>query len=333
MALNFSPRSDASATRAYYLRSDELLPGAQPVLLGKGWQRLGVAEFTEAGFRRLTDGLHPDTGRLLTQRVKQNRIDGWDATFNAPKTISLAIEFAPGGERLRQAGLEALQETFAALVEPSARVRYQDADKRPQSRFTGELLAVAFPHALARPQDGRDPLPHAHWHVYIANWTHDPVRNKGYALNTLDMQKHLPSVESDWHRRYRAKVEAMGFKTVDNGRYWDLGGIPRRTVTKFSERRAAIEKLLAAKEFVSGKLRDAVGLITRDGKERVEPETLRDVWRARLTEAEARAFRTLERKPKQWRGPRRSHARHLAFVQNAVTLAAEQIKDHIYERR
>lgn len=333
MTLSFMARSNASATRAYYLRSDELLPGVSPELVGKGWERIGVSEYTPAAFKALTDGRHPDIGKLLGQRVGHNRIDGWDATFSAPKSISLAIEFSPHGEKLREAGKQALIEAFTAQIEPRARVRYRDPQNGSQSRDARELLAVVFPHALARPQDGRDPMPHAHWHLYVANWTHDPVRQKGFALNTLDLQKHLPHVELEWHRRFRQKAEALGYRTKDAGRFWEVQGVPRSTVEKFSERRSAITKMFEESKRVTEKLRSMAGMLTRSDKQPEEPESLREVWRGKLTESEEKMFRQLKARPKVGRGPVRGHAKHLAMIRKVATLAAERVQERAYEYR
>jgi conjugative relaxase-like TrwC/TraI family protein len=130
-------------------------------------------------FANLSQGQHPQTGeQLVRQRSSYEYQDaegktiktmehraGWDATFSAPKSVSLTA-LVGGDERVREAHRE------------SVRVAVDQLERYTQARIggnhppetTGKFVAAKFEHDTARPVDGYV-APQLHTHVVVFNVT------------------------------------------------------------------------------------------------------------------------------------------------------------------
>ncbi len=84
---------------SYYLDSGEP-PGRW---FGHGAAELGLdGVVDDEAFLAVMAGLHPTTGERLGRRFGDGSVRGFDATFSAPKSVS--VLFAVGDEQLRRAG-------------------------------------------------------------------------------------------------------------------------------------------------------------------------------------------------------------------------------------
>src|SRR5258708_4763166 len=103
----------SNARENYYTQGDQIR-GEWHGRLAEQWGLHG--EVGEENFQRLTDGQHPSTGEQLIRhkaareyvnehgqkvRTMEHRA-GWDATFSAPKSVSLTA-LVGGDERIREA--------------------------------------------------------------------------------------------------------------------------------------------------------------------------------------------------------------------------------------
>ena len=149
------------------------------------WQGRLATQFGLAGavsaedFAKLSQGQHPQTDeQLVRQRASYEYQDadgktvttmehraGWDATFSAPKSVSLTA-LVGGDERVREAHRE------------SVRVALDQLERYTQARIggnhppetTGKFLAAKFEHDTARPVDGYV-APQLHTHAVVFNVT------------------------------------------------------------------------------------------------------------------------------------------------------------------
>jgi len=149
------------------------------------WQGKLAEHFGLAGgvgaqeFARLSKGQHPFTGEQLVQhRAAHQYIDeqgkavtsmehraGWDATFSAPKSVSLTA-LVGGDDRVREAHREAVSVVLGELE------RYTQAriGGNHPAETTGRFVAAKFEHDTARPVDGYA-APQLHTHAVIFNMT------------------------------------------------------------------------------------------------------------------------------------------------------------------
>lgn len=149
------------------------------------WQGRLAARFSlhgpvsEQDFSRLSQGQHPESGeQLVKQRASYQYQDssgktvktmehraGWDATFSAPKSVSLTA-LVGGDIRVRDAHREAVT---AALSELECYTQARIGGNHP-AEITGKFIAAKFEHDTARPVDGYV-APQIHTHAVIFNIT------------------------------------------------------------------------------------------------------------------------------------------------------------------
>ncbi len=130
-------------------------------------------------FHRLAGGQHPQTGEQLVQHrqsfeyqdAKGKTIKsvehraGWDATFSAPKSVSLTA-LVGGDSLVREAHRMAVTTALGELE------RYTQArlgGNRP-AESTGQFIVAKFEHDTSRPVDGYA-APQLHTHAVIFNLT------------------------------------------------------------------------------------------------------------------------------------------------------------------
>src|SRR5688572_21930389 len=94
--LRITPSKSAAGAQRYYteglVKQDYLSEGQEVTgqWSGHAAEMLGLrGEVAAEAFARLTENLHPITGKKLMLRQKANRRVGYDFTFSAPKGISL----------------------------------------------------------------------------------------------------------------------------------------------------------------------------------------------------------------------------------------------------
>src|SRR5580693_1620563 len=149
------------------------------------WQGRLAAQFGVAGavsaedFARLSQGQHPQTGeQLVRQRASYEYKDadgktvktmehraGWDATFSAPKSVSLTA-LVGGDDRVRAAHRDSVQVALEQLEHyTQARI---GGNHPPET--TAKFIAAKFEHDTARPVDGYV-APQLHTHAVVFNIT------------------------------------------------------------------------------------------------------------------------------------------------------------------
>ena len=147
---------------------------------GRLAEKFGLAGAVSAeDFARLSQGQHPQTGeQLVRQRASYEYTDadgktvktmehraGWDATFSAPKSVSLTA-LVGGDDRVREAHRESVRIALEHLEHYTmARI----GGNHP-AEATAKFVAAKFEHDTARPVDGYA-APQLHTHAVIFNIT------------------------------------------------------------------------------------------------------------------------------------------------------------------
>ena len=138
-----------------------------------------VGTVSAEDFAKLSRGQHPETGeQLVRQRASYEYQDadgktiktmehraGWDATFSAPKSVSLTA-LVGGDDRVREAHRDSVRIALEQLEHyTQARI---GGNHPPET--TGRFVAAKFEHDTARPVDGYV-APQLHTHAVIFNIT------------------------------------------------------------------------------------------------------------------------------------------------------------------
>jgi conjugative relaxase-like TrwC/TraI family protein len=165
-----------SDAQSYY-KQEETVKGEWQ---GKLAVSLGLSgEVAPLEFSRLTEGMHPLTEAQMVRHregTEYTKADGsvtkpvehragWDATFSAPKSVSLTA-LVGGDERVTEAHRAAVT---TALNELEKYTHARIGGNNP-AEVTGKFVAAKFEHDTARPVNGYA-APQLHTHAIIFNVT------------------------------------------------------------------------------------------------------------------------------------------------------------------
>ena len=232
-------------------------------------------------FARLTEGQHPHTEAQLVRHQVSKTYEGkygkevtsvehragWDATFSAPKSVSLTA-LVGGDERVREAHRE------------SVRVALNELEKYTQARIgnvhapetTGKFVAATFEHDTARPVDGYA-APQLHTHAVIFNVTE---RDNGQT-RALQPQELFTS-QRLCHQRLPFRIgDAVYWAWVMSWSVASMGSrrsraIRKSTLEASSPRREQIQDHLRERGIVGAGAAQVAAHRTRDSKELLSPE-------------------------------------------------------------
>jgi conjugative relaxase-like TrwC/TraI family protein len=246
--------------------------------LAKEWGLHGNVGNEE--FARLSEGRHPESDAQLVKhqpaRTYDNRYGkqitssehraGWDATFSAPKSVSLTA-LVGGDDRVRGAHRE------------SVRVALHELERYTQARIgnvhapetTGKFITATFEHDTARPVDGYA-APQLHTHAVIFNMTE---RDNGQtrALQERSLFQSQQYATSVYRSELAMRLQGFGYE-IERGKHGqpEIKGYSQEYLEASSPRRIQI------KEHLQEIGRDGAGAAqvaahrTRDRKEIHSPE-------------------------------------------------------------
>jgi conjugative relaxase-like TrwC/TraI family protein len=153
--------SEGKSTQDYYSDKDQ----SMGTWGGKAAINLGLeGDIKKEDFGSLCDNLIPGSDQKLTPRNNSERRVGYDFTFNASKSVSLAYTFGSENDKkqLLQAFHESVTETMTEIeTGVQARVRTKGQN---ENRDTGNIVYGEFTHFTSRPVDNV-PDPHLHTHL------------------------------------------------------------------------------------------------------------------------------------------------------------------------
>jgi conjugative relaxase-like TrwC/TraI family protein len=277
----------AAAARQYYaegLRREDYYSEGQEVAgkwHGKAAALLGLTgDVKPDAFAALVENRHPETGERLTARMREGRVVGYDLNFHAPKSLSVLYALT-GDDEILKAFRSAVAETMGEIeAQTATRVRKGGAQ---ENRVTGNFAWAEFVHFTARPIGGI-PDPHLHVHCFAFNATFDTEESRWKAANFRDIKQDAPYSQAVFHSRLTEKLAGLGYGIERTRQGWEVRGIPRSVIDKFSRRSAQIERLAHEKGITDPKEKDALGAASREGKRHglTYPDLLA-AWGVRLT--------------------------------------------------
>ncbi len=276
----------AAAARAYYiegLKREDYYSEKQEVVgqwHGLAAELLGLeGKVAAKDFAALAENCNPLTGQKLTPRTKLDRRVGYDLNFHAPKSLSVLYALS-GDKQILAAFRAAVIETMGSIeTATTTRVRQKGAQSE---RVTGNLVWAEFVHFTARPVGGI-PDPHLHAHCFAFNSTFDPVEERWKAASWAAIKKDAPYNEAVFHSLLTDKLAGLGYGIERTRGGWEVAGIPRAVIDKFSRRTAEIERMADAAGITDAKAKDALGAASREGKRRgLTNADLLAAWNVRL---------------------------------------------------
>ncbi len=230
---------------------------------------VGAEEFT-----RLSEGQHPQTSKqlVLHRAVHQYRNAqgemvspvehraGWDATFSAPKSISLTA-LVGGDDRVREAHHEAVN---VALNELERYTQARIGGNSP-AETTGQFVAAKFEHDTARPVDGYS-APQLHTHVVVFNMT-ERENGKMRALQPHSLFESQQFATAVYQSHLTYKLRDLGYE-IEAGKSGapEIKGYMQEYLDASSPRRQQIEEALSRSGFSGPEAAQIAAHNTRDKK-------------------------------------------------------------------
>jgi conjugative relaxase-like TrwC/TraI family protein len=231
-------------------------------------------------FARLSEGQHPESGAQLVKhqpaRTYENERGkeitsvehraGWDATFSAPKSVSLTA-LVGGDDRVRDAHRESVRVALGELERyTQARIGNVHA---PET--TGKFIAATFEHDTARPVDGYA-APQLHTHAVIFNMT-ERENGQTRALQERSLFQSQQYVTTVYRSELALRLNGLGYE-IERGKHGqpEIKGYSQEYLDASSPRR---EQIIGHLQEIG---RDGAGAAqvaahrTRDSKELHSPE-------------------------------------------------------------
>src|ERR1700677_5172746 len=271
-AQTYHAKEFTSAEQNYWKQGD--------AILGE-WQGQLAANYGLTGgvdtkhFAHLSEGQNPLTGEQLVQHRKAQEYTaadgttvkpvehraGWDATFSAPKSVSLTA-LVGGDNRVREAHRQAVT---IALTELERYTQARIGGNNP-AETTGKFIAAKFEHDTARPVDGYA-APQLHTHAVIFNMTERPdgstraLQPQGY----FDSQQFATAV---YQSELTYRLRNLGYE-IEAGKSGapDVKGYTPEYLEASSPRRQQIEEAIARSGFSGPEAAEIAAHNTRDRKE------------------------------------------------------------------
>jgi len=329
-ARTYHAREFASQQQNYWSRDQQGHSEWQGRLAQK-WNLSGAVEAEH--FARLSEGQHPHTdvqlvrhqvsrtyeGKFGKEVTSAEHRAGWDATFSAPKSVSLTA-LVGGDDRVREAHRESVRAALSELERyTQARIGNVHA---PET--TGKFVAATFEHDTARPVEGYA-APQLHTHAVIFNVTE---RDNGQtrALQPHEIFVSQRYVTAVYRSELALRLEKLGYG-VERGKHGqpEIRGYTKEYLEASSPRREQIKDHLREQGIDGAAAAQIAAHHTRDSKELLSRE---EVLR-RHRELAAQFGHQADRVVAQARIHGQYQAREPEMhAQRAVTWA----RDHVFER-
>ena len=233
-----------------------------------------------------------DEGKPMLREVAQ-RI-GWDMTFSAPKTVSVAFAAAEGElrDQILAAHHAAVERSLTWIESQAAETRRGKAGKDVHE---AGMVISRHTHFAARPHDQHhdgtadmqcDPDLHSHCLAYNLGLDQ---KGKWGALETAEIYRQKMAVGALYRAELAAGLSRLGFQIEDEIHLDDQGkeqfrafkvaGIPDELAAEMSGRRAQIETAMRESPELTAQ---EANLKTRQQKDEPPFEELTKQWRTHL---------------------------------------------------
>lgn len=276
---------NAGVAADYYSQTDDYYRdrGHSPTQWqGRGAEALGLrGEVLTAQAEAILLGQLPNGERV----GGDDHRPGWDATFSAPKSVSVAA-YVHGDDRLIAAHDRAVSDALAYMEREAAATRIRE-DGAIRTEATGNIIAATYRHDVSREGE-----PDLHTHSVIANIT----QSQDGQWRSLE-SRPLYRLQTEAGAVYRAALarecERLGY-SIERTQAGDHPSFELRSVSAaeremFSSRSKQIERELAkmglTRETASPEQKQAAALATRKAKGDLDRDNLLSDWREQSKQA------------------------------------------------
>ncbi|QNI35864.1 MobF family relaxase [Edaphobacter albus] len=334
-AQTYHAKEFTSAEQNYWKQDDRTLGEWH----GKLADEFGVAGgVNQEHFARLADGQHPITGeQLVRHRIVQEyegadgkavapveHRAGWDATFSAPKSVSLTA-LVGGDDRVRDAHRQAVNVALNGLE------RYTQAriGGNSPAETTGAFIAAKFEHDTARPVDGYA-APQLHTHTVIFNVT-ERENGQTRALQERGLFASQQFATAVYQSELTYRLRNLGYE-IETGRSGapEVKGYSQEYLDASSPRSQQIREYLEKSGYQGPEAAQIAAHSTRDRKEIHSPAEVLAAHRQIAAEFGNQADRVVAEA--RGRAERRSPDLNREDTRQVARQAVTYARDRSFER-
>jgi conjugative relaxase-like TrwC/TraI family protein len=329
-ARTYHEREFASQKQNYWSR-DQRGHSEWQGKLADQWKLAGAVDSEH--FARLSEGQHPHTqdqlvrhqisrtyeGKFGQEVTSAEHRAGWDATFSAPKSVSLTA-LVGGDERVREAHRESVRRALRELERyTQARIGNVHA---PET--TGKFVAATFEHDTARPVDGYA-APQLHTHAVVFNVT-EQANGSTRSLQPHELFVSQRYVTAVYRSELAMRLQMLGYE-LERGKHGqpEIRGYTKEYLEASSPRREQIKDHLREQGIDGAAAAQIAAHHTRDRKELLSPGEVLQRHRELAAQYGHQADRVVAQARE--RGQHRMQQPEMR-AQQAVTWA----RDHVFER-
>ncbi len=274
----------SSGASKYFSREDDYyskdtLDGSYSEWFGNGAKSLELeGKIDGSDLKNLLDGKVSDDqlGKKVEDKIVHS--PGWDVTFQAPKSVSIAA-LVFDDKVAFDAHQNAVKTALTYLEKEILNTRIKTGGELEKHK-TQSLVAALYTHETSRAQDA-----HLHTHSLIMNATQD-MSGKWRSVESKPIyhaQKKLGMVYR-MDLAQRLQKEGRAIVATGNEADFELKYIPKNLIEDHSKRSKQIEEKLAEisldRSNATAAQKEIINLETREKKERVSRKQLRDRWKS-----------------------------------------------------
>ncbi len=279
------------------------------------------ATITDQAFERVASNHHALTGDKLTERMAAGRRAGYDATFNAPKSVSIQA-FIGGDDRLVAAHETAVREALHELESFACHQTGRGLNKRYVP--SGAIVAAIFRHGESRALD-----PHLHSHAFIFNVTRSESKSgRLLALESSIIFERTKYLTEVYRNALAREVQCLGYLIEQRPHGFELAGVAPELLERFSKRAAERDRAIAIRESELGRelTRDEIAVLVRENRAakqyELSPDEVRQRQFIQVSETELADLRALKSAPTPVNSP----------APVLLPEAIARIAEHLFER-
>ncbi|MBI5426456.1 MAG: relaxase domain-containing protein [Opitutae bacterium] len=284
---------------------------------------VGLAEgaaITDEAFERIAANRHALTDEQLTERMAAGRRAGYDAVFNAPKSVSIQA-FIGGDDRLIAAHETAVRKALHELESFARHQTGRGLNKRHVA--SGGIAAAVFRHGESRALD-----PHLHSHSFVFNVTASET-GRLMALESSAIFENTRYLTEVYRNALAREVQRLGYAIERRDHGFELAGVSSDLLERFSKRAQQRDAAIKVREVELGRelSRDEIALLVRENRAakqyELTPDEVRQGQLAQVNEGELAQLQALKT------GALCSGPPERLALSEAIARAAE----HLFERR
>lgn len=243
--------AEYTSTQESYYSEAETVKGKWFGKQAETWELQG--EVNPEHFERLCEGQHPLTGDQLVRHVIPHKYEnaygeivetsehraGWDATFSAPKSVSLA-GLVGGDERI----LEAHDRSVDIALQQFEKYAQARMGGNQPAQMTGKIIAAKFQHDSARPDRVSGyAAPQLHTHVVAFNIT-ETEDGRIKPIQPLELYRSQRFATSIYRAVLATELQKLGYEITVDGRTGapEISGFSKEYLAASSPRSAEIQR-------------------------------------------------------------------------------------------